>query len=620
MRPSLPRLALTLRAKLLVLNGVVVGALLVLAVIAWRTSSSQDEAQDRTVRLAEAMHLNKQADMLHDALRSDVLASLLVGQVPKLAHGDVMRHVSEDARALDEAMRMLAGFELPPTLAERLQRNRVAARGYGESALRLVQTAALQRGEAMAALPAFDSQFRHLLTELEEQGQQLDEALKGAQAQAAHDASTARQSLLWTCLLTICVASAFVAYTTLTIRRRLSELGGVAQAIADGDLSRRASTGTADELGALGAAVDRMAESLNGMIDDMRGESHRAAFGKQLADALDMADREAQVCGVVSRAMAAVSAVHPMELLVADSSRAQMERAAEHPSAGAPGCGVSSPYDCVAVRRGTVVSFPDSEALNACDHLRSRPCGAVSAVCVPVTFMGRAIGVLHATGTPDRPMAAEQAQQLGILGVQIGMRIGTVRAFERTQIQAATDSLTGLPNRRTLEQRLRSLAARNEAFAVVMCDLDRFKLLNDTHGRAAGDSALRLFAEVMRSAVRESDLAGRWGGEEFAIVMQDAHAQTAEETTQRLRKKLADALQHGKAPSFTASFGISDSSMSRNVGQLVQFADVALYQAKASGRDRACVADPTAMPDDMPVRRAEPSAQGIDHAATDELC
>jgi diguanylate cyclase (GGDEF)-like protein len=370
-----------------------------------------------------------------------------------------------------------------------------------------------------------------------------------------------------------------------------------------------------DELGEMAGAINHMAASLSSMIAGMRSEARRATFGHQLTEALDMADREQQVAAIAARAMAEVSAVHPMELLIADSSRAQMERAAEHQSAGAPGCGVSSPYDCVAVRRGTVVRFGHSDELNACVHLLGRPCGATSAVCVPVTFMGRAIGALHATGPVDQPLSAEQAEQLGTLGTQLGMRIGTVRAFEKTQIQAATDALTGLPNRRTVEQRLRSVASGGKPYTIVMCDLDRFKLLNDTYGHATGDAALRVFAEVLRASVRDGDIAGRWGGEEFTIIFDNCHAAAAHETIDQFRKRLAGRLKLGKTPVFTASFGIADSSMSHQSGELIKLADLALYEAKANGRDRACIADASPQEIQPAVRRADMSGAGLEVAA-----
>lgn len=603
-----------LRSKLLFLNALVAAALVWLSVQGWRTSQFQQQAQARQVELSQALHLSKQADMLHDALHADVLGSLLVGQVPGLERSEMEQRVRSNAAQLQSALRELARIDLPGQLADQTVRTRALADEYAHQATQTVHLVGEDRKAGLAALPAFEKQFKAVLRALDEQGNALGETLKLAQNDAALRADANRDSLLWICGVTIVLVSAFVALVTEAIRRRLREIGAVAQAIADGDLDRRVGHQGTDELGDLGRAIDQMAAGLSRMIGSMREDAGRATFGKQLGEALDMADRETQVNQVVARAMDGIGDAQPMELLISDSSQANLERAAEHPRAGAPGCRVSSPYDCVAVRRGNMVSFEHSEALNACAHLRGRECGPVSAVCMPVTFMGRAIGVLHATGTPQAPLSAEQSQRLATLGTQIGMRIGTVRAFEKTQIQAATDGLTGLPNRRSLEQQMRQIALGDKPFAIVMCDLDRFKMLNDTHGHAAGDNALRSFSEVLRQSLRESDRAGRWGGEEFAFVLSGAAAVNAEEMVNRLRRRLAQALQMGKGPRFTASFGIADSSMSRRPDDLIRLADVALYQAKAQGRDRACIADPSVAGDGT--REAETSDVGIDqHAA-----
>ena len=94
-------------------------------------------------------------------------------------------------------------------------------------------------------------------------------------------------------------------------------------------------------------------------------------------------------------------------------SRANLLNVAESRTAGAPGCGVKSPFSCVAVRRGSAVVFDSSEELNSCPHLRGRPGGACSAVCVPVGFMGRSLGVLHTTGPDRAPLDEERVARLG---------------------------------------------------------------------------------------------------------------------------------------------------------------------------------------------------------------
>ena len=319
-------------------------------------------------------------------------------------------------------------------------------------------------------------------------------------------------------------------------------------------------------------------------------QSQRDGFATQLVEALEMADEEQATFDVVERAMVHVSADSPMEMLLSDSSRAHLEPVATSPTSGAPECPVESPFSCVAVRRGNPVVFETSEALNACPKLRDRPGGPCSAICVPISFMGRSLGVLHATGTEGQPLNAEQVAQLTTLATQAGSRIGTVRAFEKTQLQASTDGLTGLINRRRLEGHVRTLLRQGTHFAFAIADLDNFKQLNDTHGHEAGDRSLRVFAQVTQRVLREGDLIARWGGEEFVIIMPGIDSQQALSTLDRVRTTLA-AVHLGNHPSFTASFGVTDSHSGRSLEELIQVADAGLYKSKTSGRNQITIGD-----------------------------
>jgi diguanylate cyclase (GGDEF)-like protein len=250
--------------------------------------------------------------------------------------------------------------------------------------------------------------------------------------------------------------------------------------------------------------------------------------------------------------------------------------------------------------------FETSESLNACHMLRDRPGGPCSAVCVPVSFMGRALGVLHTTGPVREPPSSTQVAQLTTLAAQSGARIGTVRAFQRSQLQASTDALTGLVNRRTLEGELRSLVKRGRRFALAMADLDRFKQLNDTHGHEAGDRALRAFAQIAQDALRADDTIARWGGEEFVVVVPDLDRHQTVEVFERIRARLAES-HGGSHPPFTASFGVTDSSRADTLEELLQLADAALYAAKEAGRDRIVASDATSdIPSFAPAGKARP--------------
>jgi diguanylate cyclase (GGDEF)-like protein len=323
----------------------------------------------------------------------------------------------------------------------------------------------------------------------------------------------------------------------------------------------------------------------------MRVQAKRREFETRLARGLEMVQDEVAAFDVIQRAMSNVVPDAPVELLLADNSHAHLERMviASPDGETVAGCTVDSPDQCEAARRAQTQVFRDSEELDACPLLRERPQGRCSGVCVPVSIMGRTVGVVHTTSVVDEPLAEPRVQALQTLANQAGNRIGMLRVMAETQVQASTDGLTGLINRRRLENRIRLLRTEGVDFSFVMADLDHFKDLNDANGHEAGDRALRIFAEALRHELRTEDLACRYGGEEFAIVLPRSEAHEAIEAMGRLREGLAHATSRGDTPSFTASFGVAHSSDAIDLDDLVQRADRALFAAKDAGRDRICI-------------------------------
>jgi len=221
---------------------------------------------------------------------------------------------------------------------------------------------------------------------------------------------------------------------------------------------------------------------------------------------------------------------------------------------------------------------------------RGRPYGPCSATCAPVSVMGQTIGVLHTTGAVGSPPPDRVAVVLEQLAVRLGDRVGVLRAFERSEVQATTDPLTGLLNRRTLEDQVSVLLRRNIGMAVAYLDLDHCKRLNDTFGHEAGDRALRLFAKTLRDSARKEDLVSRWGGEEFLVVLPEATAAQAARFAERLHEELALRVTQSNTPPFTASAGASDSLDADRFEEIVLLADSALLAAKHAGRNRTVLA------------------------------
>lgn len=319
----------------------------------------------------------------------------------------------------------------------------------------------------------------------------------------------------------------------------------------------------------------------------LRAEASRQEFEGRLSRALEMAQDEDGALDVIDRALELAAPARRAEMLLADSSRARLVRSAGAGSDRA--CGVESPRDCVAVRRGQTLVFADSEELDACPHLRGRG-AACSAVCVPVNVLGNTVGVLHAVGDAGDPPPQDVSIRLETISTQAGARVGMLRALRRSEIQASTDPLTGLLNRRSAEDRIYALQREERAFAVAMCDLDDFKLLNDTHGHEAGDRALRVFSSTVKASLRPGDHAARYGGEEFLLVFPDCAADAAQAAVERLREELALSVNQGGSPVFTASFGVADLSHGDTLDAILKHADDALMLAKRSGKNRVLVA------------------------------
>ncbi|HEX8582634.1 MAG TPA: diguanylate cyclase [Acidimicrobiales bacterium] len=175
------------------------------------------------------------------------------------------------------------------------------------------------------------------------------------------------------------------------------------------------------------------------------------------------------------------------------------------------------------------------------------------------------------------------------------LRLGDARA--EAALLSRTDMLTGLPNRRATTEALERAVAHSERsgepLAVCLVDIDHFKSINDTYGHEAGDSVLAAVADALGLATRGEDLAGRWGGEEFLVVLSDADASGALAAAERIRTELG-ALHLSLPPdhrSLTVSIGVALLAGDDLPMTLVGRADAALYEAKSSGRNPVVLAD-----------------------------
>jgi diguanylate cyclase (GGDEF)-like protein len=213
---------------------------------------------------------------------------------------------------------------------------------------------------------------------------------------------------------------------------------------------------------------------------------------------------------------------------------------------------------------------------------------------VPLKTKDRAEGVLVLSIPVGTEPSEDTVKILATIGNQLGIAIENARLYEKTKERSLLDSLTGLWNHeeivRILEQELDRAKRGGTSVGVVMIDLDHFKGINDTYGHLTGDAVLRKIAEKLRSSLRSYEIVGRYGGEEFLLVLPGCGLRVAGEIAERIRKKIAaDAIDTPAGHIVvTISLGVAVSSPERQSTApfLVNAADLALYRAKKNGRNR----------------------------------
>jgi diguanylate cyclase (GGDEF)-like protein len=418
-----------------------------------------------------------------------------------------------------------------------------------------------------------------------------DDALNASRHDGRGLLRTVRVVVVLATLSALALLLAMSLRLTLKIVREFASLAEMTDEVRRGNLVARSGIQGNDEIGMLARGLDKMAESIEASAEQREGDRRREFFRSSLIDAFEMVDNEYAAARVVERAFTDLVPELPAEVLLADSSRAHLRRAAKNPQAGAPGCQVGTPFDCPAVRRSQTLVFESSTKLNACPVLVEREGGPCSAVCTPVSFMGEALGVVHVVAEDGEAPEDAVVKQLELLASQTGARIGTLRAFTQTHLQATTDGLTGILNRRSFEDAARQYLVEGTGFALVMGDLDHFKELNDTYGHETGDRALRLFARILKESARGDDIVARFGGEEFVLALARTSEQDGIKMLERMQFALGASIAQASVPVFTASFGIActdDAAMT--LEDVLRSADAALYAAKAAGRNRIVAA------------------------------
>ena len=250
--------------------------------------------------------------------------------------------------------------------------------------------------------------------------------------------------------------------------------------------------------------------------------------------------------------------------------------------------------DCWAMRRGQLHEVIDPRVDLLCHHFVHQP--QTGYLCVPLIVQGEIIGLLCLVGaaaSSDKHQVSQQ--QLAVtVGETIKLSLSNLKLREKLREEAIHDPLTGLCNRRYLEENLaRELhraRRRKSPLCVAMLDLDQFKHLNDTFGHDAGDSLLRQLGQMLREKLRKSDIACRYGGDEFVLVLPDSSLADAQRRVEQIRVLVKDLqVRHGGPPldTITVSAGVAGAPEHNSTSpELIHAADNAMYAAKQAGGDR----------------------------------
>lgn len=248
--------------------------------------------------------------------------------------------------------------------------------------------------------------------------------------------------------------------------------------------------------------------------------------------------------------------------------------------------------DCWALRTGQVYEAGGPDDGAQCRHFKRRPKGAY--ICLPLNVLGETTGLLNLSARPGQEIDEDTHRLMMGFGDVIKLSLSNLKLRESLSEQAIRDPLTGIFNRRylseTLPREIRRARRDDTHLTIALLDVDHFKAFNDTYGHGAGDVVLKEVGSFLNRSLRAGDIACRYGGEEFLLVLAECDAH---EAGARLAQICADlklktfAFRKQRLPNITVSVGIAEMADGLNAADpLITAADQALYAAKSAGRDR----------------------------------
>ena len=336
------------------------------------------------------------------------------------------------------------------------------------------------------------------------------------------------------------------------------------------------------------------------MMEHLRDRTQRATMLSKMGELLQSCMSRDEVFAAALGYAPKIFPAAPGAIALLDASRSVAEVIGSWSDCQLPSA-VFEPSSCWALRTGHphLVVAGDSTA----------PCAHAAGVkntylCIPILAQGETLGILHLQATEGAPhLESSDLSLKTTFAGQVGLSVANIKLREALRTQSVRDALTGLYNRRyleeVLEREVRRAARAAQSLGILMIDLDHFKTFNDTYGHDAGDAVLRETGQFLGKGVRAEDFVCRFGGEEFVVILPTADMKSSQARAERLRSKMREltVMHQGRSLGMiTISIGLA-SFPQHGVSpkELMAAADAALYEAKRAGRDRVAVASAKAV-------------------------
>jgi len=408
----------------------------------------------------------------------------------------------------------------------------------------------------------------------------------------------------------------------------ISKLGRIGEFVSNisssGDLSRRLPATSNDEMGQLSKNINNMVEALKRSQQSLETKQQEATTANNsltvMVKKLELKESQNNILSEMRALLQSCSTIEETPpiimnymnklfpaaggaLFLMSASRSDLDSVAkwgDFPDDIVDN--VFAPDECWGLRRGSVYLVEDIKTKTICPHLKNNH--PVSYVCLPLVAKGDVLGLLHLrlgeTVQPEEiePTIANWKEMANIIAENLSLSIANINLSESLAKQSIRDSLTGLFNKRYMEEFLQREILRanrkHTPIGIIMADIDHFKNFNDTYGHLAGDKLLRQLGELFTRRIRGTDIACRYGGEEFAIFLPESSREDTFRRAEQLRLEISNMeifYREELLGNITISMGVSIyPEDGTNTEDLLRKADACLYRAKSEGRNKVVIA------------------------------